>query len=154
MNELHKAIDSLKKLGIIKFDSDLVSYVPYKKAIISSYKKSGEPTDAFVDSFNAAFASHGIKIPYSTQTVKQFEKIKGNFEEQGYNNLPVSMSNAGQTTLMKVAVGNSYAALEFLSRLVSHTERRPLEEVKKEAETIARERLRIVEDMLFGLISS
>jgi len=72
----------------------------------------------------------------------------------GYSKNPVALNEAGQTILMKLAVGNSFATLDLLAQLVSQVKGKPIEEVKKEAETIARERLRIVEDTLFGLISS
>ena len=146
--ELLKLYSEFKKLNVSRMGRDLDMNRPNLYGLFKS--------DKFKEStYQTIIKTYPDFVQFSDSILtKELNNQKDSLIQQGYNPNPPALNNSGQTVLNKVTVGNSYASLELLCRVVAHLEKRPLDEVKKEAETIARERLRIVEDMLFGLISS
>lgn len=85
--------------------------------------------------------------------VRFFQENKARYESQGMSPAPKILNNAQQSSVALATSASSYAAVELLCRLISNSENKPIEEVRKEATQLTHDRMKTLEQVLELLIS-
>jgi len=146
---LNEYITLLKQRGKIKYNADISRDLEYSKGSLSSYISGKlEPSRSFMEKFKKFYNLEHIE----PNPANKFQSITTELRQQPHTN-SAPVLNADQESVLLMAINSStYTNTELLCRALAILENRPLDDIKKEATELTRERARRVEQVLDQLV--